>query len=317
MKDVKKIKTGVIGVGNMGRHHARVYSDISTLTAIADPDVVAGNLISKKYNIPYYKNYKLMIEKEKLDALSVVVPTSLHFKIVIECLHKGIPVLVEKPIAQSIEEANEMINVAEDKHIFFMVGHIERFNPAIKKLKQILDQKELGKIISLSSLRVGIAPPKANNADVVVDLGIHDIDVFNYLLNEYPKQTYTTKQKVFTHTNADTATIVLKYTSSTGMIQTNWITPIKKRKLYITGTEGFAELDYITQNLIIYGKSINTVSTGDFYEFISLLESTRKEVHLVKKEPLKEQLLFFLQQLNSKTILPPRYAVEALKIALL
>lgn len=312
----KKIKTAVIGVGNMGKNHVRAYSEISELVAVSDVFINEGKQIAGKYKVKFYQNYEEMLDKEKPDAVSVVVPTKFHKEVAINCLKRKIPTLVEKPIADSILNAKEMINEAKKNQTLLMVGHIERFNPAVEKLKDLIEKDRFGNIISLLTIRVGINPPKTDLSDVSIDLAVHDVDIFNYLLNEFPYEKRVLKNKIFKQNIADSASILLRYRNATGIIQTNWITPIKMRKLYLTGTDGFAELDYISQKLVLYDKIINKKLDGDFFELVSLSETPKKEIYISRKEPLKQELLHFIKIIGKKQKLNPEYAYQALRIVL-
>lgn len=311
---MKKIKVGIIGVGNMGKNHARVYSEIASLVAISDINKEVGLEIAKKYNARFYINYKEMIKDEQLDVISVVVPTYLHKNVVFDTLKKGIPTLVEKPIASNFADAQKMQKLAEKYKTLLLVGHVERFNPVIIKLKKIIDEGRLGKIISLLAIRVGISPPNVFASDVAFDLGIHDVDIFNFLLGKFPDKKKVLKTKLFSKNKADSSTLLLEYGKITGMIQTNWITPVKIRKLYVSGVEGYAELDYIQQRLVLYDKILNTRFDGSFYELISLSESPKKEIYISRKEPLKEELRFFISNRHNWELNNVTDAIEALKI---
>jgi len=315
MNSFRTTRTAVIGVGNMGKNHARVYHDISTLSAISDTNQQLGNAAAKKFSTKYYEDYKKMLDREKPDAVSVVVPTPFHKEIVLECLKRHIPTLVEKPIASTISDAKSMLQAAITSDTYLLVGHIERFNPAVIQLKKLIDNNKIGKLISLLAIRVGISPPLIPHANVIVDLGIHDVDIFNYLLEEFPNEHYITKQKIFTHTDVDSGSIHLRYPSCQAIAVTNWVTPIKIRRLYATGTEGFIELDYISQKITYYSKIVHTISNGDFFEFISLLQSPQKKLYISKKEPLKEEIMYFLKNKGNKPDKASLLAsIEALKI---
>ncbi len=312
---MKKIRVGVIGVGNMGRNHVRVYSKIANLVAVSDIDEELGKEIAKKFNLNFYKNYKQMIEQEKLEAVSVVAPTFLHKSIVLYCLSKSLPTLVEKPIAINILQAKEIMECAKKYATLLMVGHVERFNPVIIKLKKIIDEGRLGKIISLVAIRVGINPPNPAASDVALDLGIHDVDVFNYLLGKFPKKKKVIKTKLFSKNTADSSILLLEYGEATGIIQTNWITPVKLRKLFVSGTEGYVELDYIQQKLVLHDKILNIKFNGSFYELLSISDQApRKEVYISKKEPLKEELLYFLSNIKNRESNNIVDSIEALKV---
>jgi UDP-N-acetylglucosamine 3-dehydrogenase len=299
MNAIKKTKTAVIGAGNMGKNHARVYSEISHLCAIADTVPETGRKLAHLYGAAFYTDYHEMLLKEKPDAVSVVVPTQFHKTVAMDCINAKVPVLVEKPLALTVKEAEDMLREAQKQRVLMMVGHIERFNPAIVKLRKIVDMGKLGNIISLLAIRVGISPPRVPKSDVSLDLGIHDIDVFNFILGQVPKSSKLVKHKLFNSNIADASSMLLEYDKASALIQTNWITPIKMRKLYVTGTEGFAEVDYINQKIILYNKILNPKISGNYYEFLFLSDNPTKEVYVSMKEPLKEELKYFLRNRNN------------------
>lgn len=311
---MKKHKIGVIGVGSMGKNHARIYSEIADLVSVADINEQVGNEIAKRYNSSFYKNYRQMLDEEHLEAVSVVVPTFLHREVVYECLKKRIPTFVEKPISDTLISAKKMLNYSKVFKTTLMVGHVERFNPVIVKLKKIIDEGRLGRILSLLAIRVGITPPNPDASDVAMDLGIHDVDVFNFLLGGYPERKKVLKTKLFSKNVADSSVLLLEYGSITGTVQTNWVTPVKMRRLFVSGVEGYAEVDYMQQQLILYDKLLNTRFDGSFYELVSLSDNPKKEMYVSRKEPLKEELLFFLRNKNNLKGSNVLDAIEALKI---
>ncbi len=247
---MKKQKIGLIGIGNMGKNHARVLSDLKCLTAIADPNP-ATHIEAKKYNVPRYDSYLEMIEKEDLTAVVIAVNTKYHKEITIACLEKKLHVLVEKPIANDIVEADDMLEVAKKMNLALMVGHVERFNPAAIKLKDLIDKGEFGHIISINGMRLGIAPPAGTNNCVSRDLVVHDVEFVLQLMEGSPLSIDTNPIKLFPNNCCDSVMITMKYPKTNISLQSNWITPIKIRQLYIIGTKGFATLDYIKQELII------------------------------------------------------------------
>lgn len=312
----RKIKTAVIGTGNMGKNHIRVYSEISDLVAIADIREDIGKPMAQKYKTKFYTDYRKMLDKEKPDAVSIVVPTQFHKEVAIECLNRKVATLVEKPIAHTVADAEAILDSSFKNKTTLMVGHIERFNPAILKLKNMINKGKIGRIISMLAIRVGVSFPATKNNDVVVDLAVHDIDIFNFLLDSLPINKNSIKHKLFKHNIWDSASILLEYKNAACSIVTNWITPVKMRKLYVTGTDGFVELDYISQKIIVYGKHMKKKQEGDFYEFLSMYEQPKKEVFLSRKEPLKEELQFFLNSAAYNVKVDTSFALDALKIIL-
>lgn len=309
-----KIRTAVIGVGNMGRHHARVYSEISNLVGIADLSSHVGHQLAKKYGCDFYTDYHKLLNKVHPEAVSIAVPTANHKEITIYCLERKVAALVEKPITANLADAHEMLKKARTSGTSFMVGHVERFNPAIIKLKALIDKKRLGKILNILAIRVGINPPQVPLSDVTLELGIHDIDVANYLLNDFPQNKKIVKNKLFKSNIADYSSIFLEYKNATAIIQTNWITPIKMRKLYVTGSNGFAELDYIQQKLIIYDTIIKIKKDTDYFDLLALSNVPKKEVYISKKEPLKQQLRYFLNNYKKPDYSNAEYSIKALEI---
>ena len=311
------MKIAVIGIGNMGSNHARLYSELASLVAVSDLNEELGKKVSEQFKCKYYKDYKEMLDKEKPDAVSIVVPNSLHKQVALEVIERKIPFLLEKPIADTSENAQEIIKKAKEKNVKFMVGHIERFNPAVIKLKEILDNFELGEINSLICRRVGVIPPKVRDTNVIIDLAVHDIDIFNYLLNKKP-----TKLNGFSGSslsqNPDYADILLKYGNTNAFIQVNWITPIKIRILNVTGSRGYAELNYITQELVVY-KSNYIKDFDNFGDFIIKFgQPTKVNIEIKKEEPLKVELQTFLDCIKNNKEFPitGEDALSALNIAL-
>lgn len=296
---MNKLNVAVIGVGNMGQHHVRIYSGMSgvNLIAVSDVSEERGKDLAKKHNCLFYNDYGKMLAEQKIDAVSIVVPTSLHCKVASDVLDRGINVLLEKPIAANLAEAGMIIKKAKEKKVKLMVGHIERFNPAIQKLKNLIEDGQLGDVISLNIKRVGGFPPQTKNANVILDLGIHDIDISNYLLGEEPKEVYGFKSKNLINDQEDSAVILLKYAKASSFIEVNWITPVKIRTMDITGTKAFARLDYINQTITLFKNNflIKNNKYGDFTEFVSKFSLPDKtEIGIEKTEPLKRELEEFI-----------------------
>ena len=175
---MKKLKCAVIGTGYLGKFHAEKYATHPDceLVAVVDIDPIIAKEIAKKYNTKVVTNYKTILSQ--VDAVSIVVPTSLHHQVSKDFLMAGVHVLVEKPITVTVEEANELISIAREKKLILQVGHLERFNPAILGL----DESE-NKPLFIESHRLSPFNPRANDVSVVLDLMIHDIDIILALVD--------------------------------------------------------------------------------------------------------------------------------------
>jgi UDP-N-acetylglucosamine 3-dehydrogenase len=314
------IKCAVIGLGNMGKHHARVYSELTScdLVAVADINHFQGEPLAKKYNCRFYNDFREMIEKESVDAVSIAVPTSMHQKVAIFCIERGIHLLLEKPIAATLKEAENISKAAQNKGVILQIGHIEHFNPAVLKLIEILQNGVLGQLLTIVVRRVGITPPQIRDANVIIDLAIHDIELCNFLVNRLPEKIYCRAGTGILEDREDYADIFLSYDGVNVLIQSNWITPVKIRQMHLTGTKGYAELDFIEQKLSL----AETVVERDYDDFgtfvVKLGQSQRLEVPIERHEPLKLEIKHFLKCIenNEKPYIDGRSAIDALRVAL-
>jgi len=311
------LKVAVIGVGSMGSNHVRVLSQIADLKAVCDLNEEVGKSVAKEYGCKYYKSPKDLLEKENLDAVSIVVPTKDHLAVAKFVLEQGVNVFLEKPIATNVKEASKLIEVASKSDKKFMIGHIERFNPAVLELKKIIENQELGRIISLSARRVGISPPKTRGSSVITDLAIHDVDIFNFLLNRLPSKSACLYGSALNNGAAqDYAEILLRYGVANASIQVNWLTPLKIRKLHVTGELGYADLDYIKQELTIFRNNYSRDYDESGEVVIRFGNPTKVDVKVEKMEPLMLELQHFLNcvEHNKEPSVSARDALNALSI---
>ena len=315
-----ELKAAVLGVGNMGRHHARVYSAMPgvTLVAVADVSRTLGQQIAAKYDCKYYSDYKQLLDNENINLASIAVPTSLHKAVALECIKRKIPVLIEKPIADTVASAQAIIKSSEKHGVAVCIGHIERFNPAIFKLQRLIEQKKFGRIISISSKRVGLFPPQIKDTDVITDLAVHDIDICAFLLGVQPTTVNARAGRALNSKRYDYADIILGYDGVDVVIQVNWITPVKVRELSLIGTKGYAELNYLKQTLKIYKSNYQKKfdSYGDY--IVKFGTPDAEELNLAGGEPLQLEIENFINYLSKKDghVVSAHEGLHALKIAL-
>ncbi len=275
------MRVGVIGVGVMGRNHARVLSELENvdLVGVCDTDRKTADEVASLFGtIPFYYPEELL--NQDLDAVHVVVPTFIHHDVASMAIDKGSHVLIEKPIADTVENAQSIFKMAEKgrggKGVTLMVGHIERFNPAIQMLKQLILEDRLGKLISISTLRVAPYPKRIVDTGIIVDLACHDIDIMSYLSSSRVREVFCTASSTVHHLE-DTASISLTFENGVpGHIETSWLSKIKARKLFATFEGGFVLVDFIDQSLIVYD------------------DERAHEIPVVKAEPLREEILEFI-----------------------
>jgi UDP-N-acetylglucosamine 3-dehydrogenase len=311
-------RVGVIGVGTMGRQHARVYQSLEAveLVAIADADGTRAEGVATEYGCRAYVDYRRLLETEQLDAVSVAVPTSAHVDVALAALESGSSVLVEKPLALTVADAEQIRDAAASRGSVLAVGHVERFNPAVRELKRRIEEGGFGDVTSVIARRVGVLPPRLKESNVVADLAVHDIDICNFLLGRSPARVTATGGTARGDT-IDYTEIFLEYDGAAAFLQANWITPIKIRKLTVTGTGGYGELDYITQTLDVYEPS-DISGFSSFAELQQRYGSSKVSVAPVEpQEPLKFELMGFLAALvgDGGEVVSPQEAIEALRIA--
>lgn len=249
------MKVAVIGVGSMGIHHARIYRELPEvdLVAVADTDPQRAEVVAARYNARPYTDHRRMLERERPDAVSIAVPTALHESIGLDALEAGAHVLVEKPIAATPEGALRLIGRARELGRQLMVGHVVRFNPAMQALKQRLEAGELGRVFQVFCRRAGPFPSRIRDVGVVVDLAPHDIDIMRFLLGSEPLRIYAeTEQRIHTE-HEDLLWGVLRFSEGVvGVLELNWLTPVKIRETLVLGERGMFRVDDLNQDFYFY-----------------------------------------------------------------
>lgn len=318
------LRYAVIGVGSMGKNHARVAHEMEEieLVGVADLRADTAELIGKLYGCPAYTDITKLLEECKPNAISVCVPTILHAKVAQECIKRNIHVLLEKPIAATVAEGELLQKSAKINDVKLLIGHIERFNPVVTKVKEILAKGEIGKVVSIMARRVGVFPPQIKDANIAVDLAIHDIDIVNYLLGELPISVVVDKRRNHIELREDSVDFFLHYPTASAYIQANWITPVKIRKLNITGTDGYLEMDYINQKIQFYKSNYEKYrekpgQVNGFSDYVlKYMEPDIVEINIAKREPLKEEIRYFLKAIINDQPIDVSHSINALNIAL-
>ena len=292
------MKVAVIGIGSMGKNHARVYSELpeADLVAVADVDQKLVAETAEKHGAHAYTDYREMLEKEKPEAVSVVVPTAMHEEVGMAALNAGAHVLMEKPIAATVEEGQRLIEKAHAVKKQLMVGHIVRFNPAMQALKQKLADGDLGRIFQIFCRRAGPFPARIRDVGVVVDLAPHDVDVMRFLIGTEPLRVYAETERRIHTDHEDLLWGLLRFPDGVvGSLEINWLTPTKIREVLVLGERGLFRIDDLTQDLYFYE---NAQVNGDLWPALKTLKGV-SEGHMIRYalqryEPLKAELQAFL-----------------------
>jgi len=316
------IMTAVIGVGSMGINHTRIYSELdeSRLVAVCDTNPVLVARAAERFNVEAFSDYRQMLSIATPEAVSIVVPTALHRVVAEDCLNAGAHILVEKPIAATLSEGQHLIELAERLKRKLMVGHIVRFNPAIRQLKQRLQNDNLGRIYQIICRRVGPFPTRIRDVGVVIDLASHDLDLMRYLTEMDPIRVYAeTEQRIHTE-HEDLLLALLRFPDGmSGSLEINWLTPTKVREVLVLGERGMFKVDDLTQDLYFYE---NAFAGEPFWPALQTLrgviEGSMTRFAVQRYEPLKAELQAFLQsvQLSEPVPVSGEDGLEALRLAL-
>ncbi len=298
------LKVAVIGVGAMGRNHARVYSELPNveLVGIADADTQTAQAIAQRYSTRTYTDYARLLDAQKPDAVTLAVPTMEHLSIGLDIIQRGIHLLIEKPIAFNIDEGRQLIAAAEQANVRLMIGHIERFNPAVIALKTHLANAELGRVFQIDARRQGPFPPRVKDVGVVIDLAVHDLDIIRYVSGAEIVRVYAETERRIHSTREDLVTGLARLDDGTiGTLTINWLTPTKIRELYVTGERGMFRVDYLTQDLYFYENATASGSEWDALQVLRGVSEGQMIRHVVaKKEPLRAEQEAFLAAVRGK-----------------
>ena len=302
------MRVAVIGVGSMGFNHLRVYSELDGVQLVGISDVSAERLetLKSRFQVPAYTDYCKLIENEKPDAVSITVPTSEHEQVATFALRAGVNVLVEKPIASTVEEGQRLIDLAQEVDRKLMVGHIIRFNPAMQALKARLDAGELGKIFQIFCRRAGPFPARIRDVGVVVDLAPHDVDIMRFLTGMDPLRVFAeTEQRIHTD-HEDMLFGLLRFPHGiTAALEINWLTPTKIRETLVLGEKGMFRVDDLLQDLYFYE---NSQATGELWAGIKSIRGVSEgkmiRYDLKRQEPLKAEIQAFLDAVKNDTTVP-------------
>ncbi|WP_322820246.1 Gfo/Idh/MocA family oxidoreductase [Chloroflexus sp.] len=314
------LRAAVIGIGSMGRNHARVYATMPDveLVAVCDTNYAAASNLANIYRCRIYTDYQALLANEELDLVSVVVPTKHHFAVASAAIAHGVHVLVEKPIAATVEQGWLLIEAARRHGVILTVGHIERFNPAIIALKEQLDNHELGNLFQITSRRVGPFPGRIADVGVVIDLATHEIDILNYLIGSPIVRMHVELHRHIHQSHEDMLSALLRFENGMiGILDINWLTPTKIRELSIIGERGMFVANYLTQDLTFYE---NDSCQGKAWPELALLgvsEGRSIRMKIPRREPLYEELRSFCEAVRYETAPPVsgEAGVVALEIA--
>jgi len=298
------LRIGVVGAGHLGSFHAKIYASLKkkhgiSFTGICDIKKSAAKETAKKYHVEYFTDYHDLVDR--VDAVSIAVPTSLHYKVAKDFLSAGKHVLIEKPITKTLKEADELIRLAKKKKLILQVGHIERFNSAVRAIEGLLIKPRF-----IECRRTGSIKKKGRIKDVgvVLDLMIHDIDIILGLVNSKVKLIEAFGQSTVSN-HEDVANVRITFSSgSIADITASRVTKEEVRKLRIFQEHSYILLDYKHHEVFVYKQKERLIK--------------KRKIKFRKKNALKVELKSFIECIKSgkKPIVSGVEGREALSVAL-
>lgn len=301
----RKVKTGVIGVGSVGQWHARIYSELPSadLAGVYDVRVPRAEKIAAKYGTRVYRDMEELALD--IDAVSIAVPADKHFEVATLFLERGVHVLVEKPIAIRTSDAEAMAALAQEKGVILQVGHVERFNPVLKFLEEMLTNPrfiEAHRLSPYPPARPG-QPPRGTEVSVVLDLMIHDLEVILHLVRSPVRDIHAVGVPVLSPSE-DIANVRLSFENGcVANVTTSRISPESLRKIRVFQEDTYISLDYQKQSGELYRKAGTRI--------------TRSNVPIEKGEALINELTSFVACVSNheNPVVSGEQAAEALKLA--
>ena len=282
----RPLRVGVIGVGVMGSNHARVFAGLpgTELVGIADPDAKQAEFVANTLGCSAVGDVDALLALG-IDAVTIAAPTHLHRDITLACVARGVHVMVEKPVASTVEEGHEIIAAARRAGVTLMVGHVERFNPAVEAIKEAIRNED---ILSIAITRVGPFPPRMSNVGVVIDLAVHDIDLIRW----FTDSDIVEVQPQLSSAVAEREDIaLLQFRTASGVlahINTNWLTPFKARTVYIATRKKYLMADLLTRQVT---ECFGFQADGSY---------SMRHLSVGHAEPLRAELIDFIKAVGAR-----------------
>ncbi len=288
--DSGALRIGVIGVGIMGGNHARVLAAIPgvELVGIADPDRSQREFIANALGCKAVESLDELLALG-VTAVTIAAPTHLHHNIALACIARGVHVLVEKPIASTVEEGNAIVAAARKAGVTLMVGHVERFNPAVEAIKTALRGQD---ILSIAITRVGPFPPRMSNVGVVIDLAVHDIDLIQWFTDS---QIVEVQPQVRSAVAEREDIALLQFRTASGVlahINTNWLTPFKARNVTVATRDKYVMGDLLTRQVT------------ECYGFQPDGSYSMRHLSVGHSEPLRSEMIGFINAVKTSSAPP-------------
>jgi predicted dehydrogenase len=283
----------------MGAFHVETLERMTdaALVAVADPDELGARRSIGRRPIIWFEDYRDLLAQTDVDAVTICACSSLHAEIALAAIAAGKHVFVEKPIATTLADALQIAAAARQAGAKLMVGHIERFNPAVLGLAELVAGGQIGRVHRAHAVRVGPCPTRAVDSGVALDLATHDLDVMQFVLGRSITSLYAEARRFQHPSEEDLVTCLLRFGDDgpLGLLDVNWLTPEKRRELTVIGERGMLSASYLTQDLWFVESTDVPMGWSEIARVRGHTEATALRFAVPRHEPLKAELEAFVR----------------------
>jgi UDP-N-acetylglucosamine 3-dehydrogenase len=294
---MSKLSIAVIGAGRMGAFHIETLEKIegAELAAIAEPNEELARERIGRRPIEWFADHRDLLERDDIDAVCICTPSNRHAQVALDSIAAGKHVFVEKPIATTLQDGLRVGAAAREAGVKLMVGHIERFNPAVAKLAELIAEGRIGKVFRVHATRVGPLPTRILDAGVTIDLATHDLDIMQFVLGRAITSIYAEGSRCLHPSQEDMISCLLRFGDDgpMGLLDVNWLTPEKRRELVVIGEGGMLSASYITQDVWFTESATSPSGWDELARLRGDAEGTAVRFALRRVEPLKAELEAF------------------------
>lgn len=293
------LRIGVIGAGRMGAFHIETLEKLERveLVAIAEPDErLAAERIGRR-PIASFADHRDLLSRGGVDAVCICTPSHRHAEVALDAIGAGVHVFVEKPIATTLEDGLRVAAAARGAGVKLMVGHIERFNPAVAKLAELILEGRIGRVFRVHATRVGPLPTRILDAGVTIDLATHDLDIMQFVLGRAITSIYAEGNRYLHPSHEDMISCLLRFghDGPMGLLDVNWLTPEKRRELTVIGERGMLSASYLTQDVWFVESAGGASGWDELARVRGDAEGAAVRFALRRVEPLRAELESFVQ----------------------
>ena len=294
---MSELAIGIVGLGRMGTYHLETWEHVegAQVVGVAEPNADLAHERIGRRPIAHFAHHRELVSRSDVDAICITAPSAQHANIALDAIAAGKHVLVEKPIATTLEDGLRMAAAARAAGVKLMVGHVERFNPAVGKLAALIAEGRIGRVFRAHATRVGPMPLRIQDAGVAIDLATHDLDIMQFVLGRDISRVYAEGAQLSHPSQEDMIACLLRFGDDGpfGLLDVNWLTPEKRREISVIGEDGMLTASYLTQDVWFTESPTKQTNWDELARIRGDAEGAALRFALRRVEPLKAELEAF------------------------